>query len=119
MTAKAGDGMGALSKISDFPASEYQERLRRARALMEKAGLDGLLVTSEPNHRYLTGHWTLRWYNWSRPIVSIVPAAGAPVVIASSVEIGMARVTSWVEDVRSYRAQDHTIEPLVAAILQA
>lgn len=107
---------GKLVQVREFPVGEYQARLRRARALMRKAGLDALLVTTETNHRYFTGHWTHRWYNWSRPIISILPLKGCPVVIASSVEIGMARMTAWARNFKEYLAHDHTIDPVIRAI---
>ena len=47
-----------VSVPPEFPASEYESRWRRARAAMEMAGVAGLLLTSEANYRYFSGHFS-------------------------------------------------------------
>ena len=39
--------MGYEEILQDIPVSEYQERLAKTKAGMEKIGLDGLLVYSD------------------------------------------------------------------------
>ncbi len=44
----------------EFPVGEYQQRVKRARALMAESNLDALMVSGDylysANYRYLTGH---------------------------------------------------------------
>ena len=44
----------------EFPENEYQERVERAKCLMNEANLDALMVTGDSlysaNYRYFSGH---------------------------------------------------------------
>lgn len=84
----------------DFPRDEYEQRYQRVREEMRRRGLDGLLVTSEPNYRYLCGHYTQLWPNLTRPRAFLLPLHGDPVAIVGSIEVGRVKWTSWVQDIR-------------------
>lgn len=60
-----------MSVTPEFPRAEYEGRWRRAREAMASAGLDALLVTSEANYRYLSGHHTAFWLSKSRPLLMV------------------------------------------------
>jgi Xaa-Pro aminopeptidase len=53
--------------------SEHEHRVSRVQPAMEERGLDGLLVTSEDEFRYLTGFNSPTWVNLTRPRFCIVP----------------------------------------------
>ena len=46
---------GETCRYSEFPKKEYLARYARAVALMDQAGVEGLLVTQPLNIRYFAG----------------------------------------------------------------
>ncbi len=91
-----------MVKFSDFDKSEYRIRCQRVKKLMHEEKLDVLLVTSENNFRYLSGFWTQFWLSHSRPKVMLFAANKPPVLILPSCEVNIAKVTSWIQDIRSW-----------------
>ena len=106
----------AAPAYPEFDRAEFEARWERARAGMHARGLDALLVTTEANYRYLSGHATLAFMNRSRPLFCLLPRDGAPLVLAGASESSVARNTSWVADVRAFTA---LVEPGVAELAQA
>ena len=47
--------------LSQFPVSEYEARLEKVLAGMEKAGIDALILTSDENTYYFTGFRSIVW----------------------------------------------------------
>jgi Xaa-Pro dipeptidase len=86
--------------LADFPRDEYEARMERLTSGLEAAGLDGIVILSEFNHRYLSGHWGERFPFF--PTASIYSAGGDAVVICSAGERGQAEASSWVPDIRDY-----------------
>lgn len=101
------------SAIIDFDLEEYQGRLSRFQRLLGDAGIGGVIISSEANHRYFTGHASDRWFNWSRPIFSVIPTAGWPIMVVNSTERSTAERTSWLTDIRTYRGLTHDIGPAI------
>ncbi len=84
-----------------FPPEEFAGRLARAQVRMAAAGLDALLLTTEPEVRYFSGFLTQFWESPTRPWFLLVPAAGKPVAVIPAIGAEcMAR--SWIEDIRSW-----------------
>jgi Xaa-Pro aminopeptidase len=71
-----------------FADTEYQSRTRRAQAMMADRGIDGLLLTTEPEVRYFTGYLTRFWESPARPWFLIVPATGDPVAVIPTIGAG-------------------------------
>ena len=88
-----------------FPVAEYEARLARAQALMDQAGLDALILTTEPEVRYFTGYLTRFWESPTRPWFLIVPRQGRPVAVIPSIGAALMGKT-WVEDIRTWSAPD-------------
>lgn len=86
-----------------FKDAEFAARTRAAQALMEKAGLAGLLVMTEPDVRYFTGFHTLFWQSPTRPWFVFVPAAGKPVAVIPEIGAALMR-RGWLDDVRTWSA---------------
>ncbi|MDQ2088526.1 M24 family metallopeptidase [Marimonas arenosa] len=88
-----------------FPEEEYRDRVARAQAAMETAGLAALLLTTEPEIRYFSGFLTRFWESPSRPWFLVLPATGDPVAVIPS--IGAALMgRGWVKDIRTWPAPD-------------
>jgi Xaa-Pro aminopeptidase len=90
-----------------FDKAELTARAERARKLMERDGLDALLVSGDfsagDNYYYLSGHLPRDFQlNYSRPHVMVLPRDGEPFLYVYGVNRENALVTSWVEDVVAY-----------------
>ena len=48
-----------IDRYRDFPGDEYVGRIARLRETLQSTGLDGVLVTYEPNIRWLVGYHTI------------------------------------------------------------
>lgn len=93
----------ANPEYPEFPREEYVGRRTRARELMEKSGFQALLITSETNYRYLTGHWTQRFVNKTRIMLAVLGIQdGDPILVIPESEKGVAQQTAWTEDIRTY-----------------
>lgn len=84
-----------------FPRSEYQARLARAQARMGAAGLDALLLTTEPEVRYFSGFLTRFWQSPTRPWFLVIPAKGDPIAVIPSIGAALMAKT-WVTDIRTW-----------------
>lgn len=60
-------------EFADFEAAEYERRHARLREGMAASGLDAVLLTTDTNHRYFTGHWTYRWSHKFTALFAILP----------------------------------------------
>ena len=88
-----------------FPEAEFAARVARAQAMMARHGLAALLLTTEPEVRYVTGYITRFWESPTRPWFVVLPASGKPIAVIPAIGAPvMAR--TWVEDIRTWRAPD-------------
>lgn len=88
-----------------FVVAEFEARTTRAQVLMQAAGIDALLLTTEADIRYFTGFLTRFWESPSRPWFVIVPAAGKPIAVIPSIGAALMAQT-WIDDIRTWRAPD-------------
>ena len=99
--ATRGRGMATRG----FAQTEFEARLRRAQAEMDRAGLAALLLTTEPEVRYFTGYLTRFWESPTRPWFLILPAHGKPVAVIPAIGAELMGQT-WIEDIRCWSAPD-------------
>lgn len=86
-----------------FSAAEFQQRTERAQALMAAAGIDALLLTTEPEVRYFSGFLTRFWESPTRPWFLVVPASGKPVAVIPGIGADLMAQT-WLDDIRTWSA---------------
>lgn len=102
----AGLDLGERQPVwPDFPLGEYRRRYARLAALMEREGLDALVLTQEEPVRYLSGYNSVIWAvgRWL-PTVFIAPRdPRRAVLIASAFDAGCAAGTSWAGTVDTYK----------------
>ncbi|MEM9426266.1 MAG: Xaa-Pro peptidase family protein [Pseudomonadota bacterium] len=89
-----------------FPPSEFAQRTAHAQTLMAKAGLDALLLTTEPEVRYYTGFLTRFWESPTRPWFVVLPSSGKPIAVIPTIGAHLMGQT-WVEDIRTWAAPDY------------
>lgn len=80
-----------------------QARLDRARATMESAGFDALLLLNSTNLVYLSGYPAVE-RTLARPHYLVVPHRGEPTFLVHEGRLAEARRYGWIDDVRTYRA---------------
>ncbi|MDU9005281.1 M24 family metallopeptidase [Sedimentitalea todarodis] len=86
-----------------FREEEFVSRTARAQERMAKAGMAGLLLTTEPEVRYFSGFHTLFWQSPTRPWFLFVPATGKPIAIIPEIGADLMRHT-WIDDIRTWSA---------------
>lgn len=86
-----------------FSHNEYAARTNHAQQLMSRAGIDGLLLMTEPEVRYFTGFHTLFWQSPTRPWFVFVPTSGQPVAVIPEIGADLMR-RGWIEDIRTWSA---------------
>ena len=90
-----------------FPPEEFAGRTAKAQTAMDKAGLSGLLLTTEAEVRYFTGFHTLFWQSPTRPWFVFVPAKGKPIAVIPEIGAMLMRQT-WIDDIRTWNAPNPT-----------
>ncbi len=86
-----------------FPDAEFAARTALAQHRMAAAGLDGLLLMTEPEVQYFTGFQTLFWQSPTRPWFVFVPASGKPIAIIPEIGVSLMQ-RCWLDDIRSWAA---------------
>jgi Xaa-Pro aminopeptidase len=91
-----------MATESPFPEQEYAERHRRAQALMQKDGLDALVVSERNNYWYFTGLISYQLDHIQRPQICILPKSGKPLLLIYGNDKPKAKALPWVGEVRDY-----------------
>ena len=86
-----------------FTTAEFKARLTRAQSRMDAAGLDAILLTTEPDIRYFTGYLTRFWESPCRPWFLVLPRSGDPIAVIPSIGAALMART-WISDIRTWRA---------------
>ncbi|APG47481.1 M24 family metallopeptidase [Phaeobacter porticola] len=101
-----------------FPDAEYAARTELAQIRMAEAGLDAILLLTEPEVQYFTGFQSLFWQSPTRPWFVLVPVSGKPIAIIPEIGASLMR-RSWIDDIRTWSApapQDDGISLLIEAL---
>jgi len=87
----------------NFPTNEFETRLTNAQRLMSAAGIDALMLTTEPEVRYFSGFLTQFWQSPTRPWFLVVPRQGKPIAVIPGIGAECMEQT-WIEDIRTWPA---------------
>jgi Xaa-Pro dipeptidase len=82
-----------------FTAAEFDDRMARTRAEMERRGLDALLLFAPESQYWLTGYDTFGFCFFQCLVVS----ASEPVLLTRSADYRQAQLTSNIEDIRIWK----------------
>ena len=91
-----------MATEAPFPEQEYRDRYQRAHALMERDGLDALVVSEKNNYWYFTGLISYQLDHIQRPQICILPKGGKPTLLVYGNDKAKAKALPWVGDVRAY-----------------
>ena len=86
-----------------FSTTEFEERLRRARLLMQEKKFEMLLITSPHNFRYFTGFDSYFWESPTRPWFLLLSLNHDPIAIVPS--IGKTALNkTWIKNVKTWQS---------------
>ena len=91
-----------MATESPFDESEYRQRYERAQALMDRDGLDALVVSEKNNYWYFSGLISYQLDHIQRPQICILPQRGKPLLLVYGNDKAKAKALPWVGEVRAY-----------------
>jgi len=91
-----------MATEAPFPDQEYLDRYQRARALMDRDGLDALVVSERNNYWYFSGLISYQLDHIQRPQICILPKSGKPLLLVYGNDKAKAKALPWVGEVRAY-----------------
>ncbi len=91
-----------MATEAPFPHEEYSKRYERAYELMDRDGLDGLVVSEKNNYWYFSGLISYQLDHIQRPQICILPKNGKPLLLVYGNDKAKARALPWVGEVRAY-----------------
>lgn len=106
-----------MATEAPFPEDEYRNRYDRAQSLMDKEGLDALVVSEKNNYWYFSGLISYQLDHIQRPQICILPKAGKPRLIVYGNDKAKAKALPWVGEVRAYTDVPFP-EPMIAESLK-
>ena len=83
-----------------FPKAEYEQRVARARRLLEAAGIDAMIVTGPENIFYLTGQQTPGYYTFQ---ALVLPVDGEPAFVVRQLEYFNLIANTFISSAQVYR----------------
>jgi Xaa-Pro dipeptidase len=91
-----------MATEAPFPEKEYQHRYERAHALMERDGLDALILSEKNNYWYFSGLISYQLDHIQRPQICFLPKGGKPTLLVYGNDKAKARALPWIGSVRAY-----------------
>ncbi len=85
---------------ASFPENEFKARQARARAAINAAGYEALIVTTPENIYWLTGRQTAGYFAFQ---ALIVPANGEPTLLVRQLEVIGSIANTWLDDIVAYQ----------------
>ncbi|MCE3242094.1 MAG: aminopeptidase family protein, partial [Deltaproteobacteria bacterium] len=91
-----------MATEAPFADEEYLTRYRRAQTLMERDGLDALVVSEKNNYWYFTGLISYQLDHIQRPQICVLPKTGKPLLLVYGNDKAKAKALPWIGEVRAY-----------------
>jgi Xaa-Pro aminopeptidase len=91
-----------MATESPFAEHEYLDRYERAYALMEREGLDALVISEKNNYWYFTGLISYQLDHLQRPQICFLPKGGKPTLLVYGNDKAKAKALPWAGEVRAY-----------------
>ncbi len=85
-----------------FSEQEYLDRYARARALMERDGLDALIVSEKNNYWYFAGLISYQLDHIQRPQICFLPKVGKAALLVYGNDKAKAKALPWIGHITSY-----------------
>src|SRR5919109_2061016 len=91
-----------MTTEAPFTQQEYLDRYQRAHALMERNGLDALVVSEKNNYWYFSGLISYQLDHIQRPQICFLPKGGKPALLVYGNDKAKAKALPWIGEVRAY-----------------
>lgn len=91
-----------MATESPFVEQEYLDRYERASTLMDREGLDALVISEKNNYWYFTGLISYQLDHLQRPQICFLPKSGKPTLLVYGNDKGKAKALPWIVEVRAY-----------------
>ena len=92
-----------LPKYPDISEKEYNDRIARAKTVLKKHDLDGLILTEWENVYYFTGFQNAAFAGTKDfPYIFLITKEGQNAFVIRGIMEASARETTWLEDIRGY-----------------
>ncbi len=102
--------------FTPFPQDVFEERIKRARSVMAGAGLEALLISGLEDLYYFGGYDS--WVGVNSPQAMIITRHNdAPTLLVRDVDLTLARETTFIADIRTYKLNAEYFPDLVQDIL--
>ncbi|PKA45057.1 Xaa-Pro aminopeptidase [Rhizobium sullae] len=95
---------------ASFPKDEFKARQARARAAINAAGYDALIVTTPENIYWLTGRQTAGYFAFQ---ALIMPEEGEPTLLVRQLELVGSIANTWLDDIAVYQDGEEPASLLV------
>lgn len=100
-----------------FDLKTYHSRIRRAREVLKREGLDGLISIAPEHHFYFSGFDS--WTGVNSPQVLIFTRdEDEPTLLLRDVDLPLALESTWLKDIRTYQLHSESFTDIVCGILQ-
>ena len=109
----------ARSPLAPLDIAERDLRLDRLWARMHEHGFAALVLTSEPNFRYVTNFRSATWITTTRPRYAILPLDRVPIAVVPASNAIATRSSGWIDDIRLWpapRPEDEGISLVLEAL---
>ena len=77
-----------------FEPAEIRTRWAALQKAMQASGIDALMLTTEPDVRYVTGYLTPFWQSPTRTWTVVLPAEGEPIAVIATIGEPLMRTTA-------------------------
>ena len=91
-----------MATEAPFLEQEYQDRYQRAQALMERDGLDALVISEMKNYWYFSGLISYQLDHIQRPQICFLPKEGKPTLLVYGNDKAKAKALPWIGGVQAY-----------------
>ena len=91
-----------MATEAPFPEKEYLDRYERAYALMERDGLDALVISEKNNYWYFSGLISYQLDHIQSPQICFLPKGGKPMLLVYGNDKAKTKALPWVGEVRAY-----------------
>jgi Xaa-Pro dipeptidase len=100
MLIKRSSRLWETPLYADFPRSEYEDRVARAKKYMQEEKIDILVLWDPVNIRYFTGFQSLHWTAMSiQPAVYLLPLEKDPIIVVPDFFAGVAEGYTYLANI--------------------
>ena len=87
-----------------FPVDEFEARVAKAQAEMQRSEMDGIVLSTPQNFRYFSGFNSQFWESPTRPFFLVVPREGLPIAVVPGIGAPAVSETTWITRIETWAA---------------